>query len=97
MEQNTESKPLLPSPDILEVIDFCRQRHLDAERVGGWVWVEFGQKPPRPLRQELRQMGFVWSSRRGKWAHNCGKPSKSAHDSTPWDTYEHTIVSRSNG
>lgn len=95
MEQQTES--LLPMPDILEVITFCREHQLDAERVGGWVWVEFPEKPPRSLRQELRQMGFVWSSRRGKWANNCGRPSKSAHDSLPWDTYDHSIVSRSNG
>lgn len=97
MEQTTQSQPLFAAPDILDVIDFCRKHNLNAERVGGWIWVDFPEKPPKTMRQKMREFGFVWSSRRGMWAHNCGKPSKSAYDSHPWDTYEHTSVSRGNG
>ena len=85
------------SPEILEVIAFCRQSHFDAERVGSWVWVTFPEKPPKETRKSLREFGFIWSPRRGKWAHNCGKPSKPAYESTPWETYDHTVISRANG
>jgi len=83
------------TPDVLQVIDFCRQHKLDAERVGGWIWVSFPDKPPKALRTQLKDIGFRWSASRGKWAHNCGKPCLSAQQSNPWDTYEHYLVSRS--
>ena len=97
MEHTKQSQPLLDGPDLIDVIAFCKQHNLNAEKVGGWVWVDFPEKPPKPLRQQLRSFGFVWSSRRGMWAHNCGKPSKSAYDSHPWDKYPHTTISRANG
>ena len=97
MKNETPTPSLLDGPDLIDVIDFCRKHNLNAERVGHWIWVDFPEKPPKTLRQKMRQFGFVWSSRRGMWAHNCGKPAKSAYQSHPWDTYPHSTVSRANG
>jgi hypothetical protein len=35
----------------------------------------------------MRLLGFIYSSRRRKWAHNCGVPSKSAMQSDPFEKY----------
>ena len=75
------------------VIEFCRNHDLDAEKVGSWVWVSFEETPGDELRQEMKDLGFRWSPRRKKWAHNCGTPTKSAHQSSPWEKYEHFPVS----
>ena len=80
----------------VEVISFCRGLNLNAELVGQWVWVTFAERPERDLLRKLKQMGFRWSKRRGKWANNCGHPAKSAHQSNPWETYSHRFVSGSN-
>lgn len=76
---------------LLEVISFCKELNLDAERVGQWVWVTFAQKPCKATRKALKDMGFRWSKRRGKWAHNCGRPTKSSNGD-PWEKYEHYKV-----
>ena len=60
----------------MEVVEFCKARALDAELVGRWIWVTFESKPPAEIRQELKDFGFRWSPRRGRWAHNCGYPSR---------------------
>lgn len=80
-------------PTSTEVVEFCRQYDLDAEIVGGWVWVTFESTPEAALRQALKDFGFRWSPRRKKWAHNCGGPSKSARFSNPWEKYDHFPVS----
>ena len=77
-----------------QVIAYCQFQHLDAERVGSWVWVSFDEKPPQETREQLKEYGFKYSPRRKKWAHNCGHPTKSAHNSNPWETYDHATVSR---
>ena len=61
---------------IIEVIEFCRDLRLTADVVGRWVWVTFAAKPNADIRQALKDYGFRWSSRRHKWAHNCGHPTK---------------------
>ena len=81
------------TPDLEEVIDFCRSRELNAEKVGGWVLVSFDEAPSDEIRQAMKELGFRWSPRRKKWAHNCGQPSKSARQSSPWQKYEHFPVS----
>ena len=45
------------------------------------------------LRQAMKDLGFRWSPRRKKWAHNCGTPSKSARVVNPWDKYHHQPIS----
>lgn len=80
-------------PTSEEVISFCRQYDLDAEKVGGWIWVSFAETPDEAMRQSLKDFGFRWSPRRRKWAHNCGTPTKSAKVSSPWDKYDHFPVS----
>ena len=80
-------------PTSEEVIRFCRQYDLEAEKVGGWVWVSFDETPDEAMRQSLKDFGFRWSPRRKKWAHNCGTPSKSARQSNPWEKYDHFPVS----
>ena len=80
-------KSQTPPRSVIEVVDFCREHNLHAELVGKWVWVEFDYKPDRQMRDRLKAFGFIWSARRGKWAHNCGHPTQSAHQSNPWDKY----------
>lgn len=80
-------------PTSAEVVEFCRQYDLDAEIVGGWVWVTFEQAPDEGLRQALKDFGFRFSPRRKKWAHNCGAPTKSAYIANPWEKYDHFAVS----
>ena len=84
------------NPNVLQVVDFCRSLDLDAELVGEWVWVTFEEKPSEIMIKGLKDFGFKWSKRRGKWAHNCGKPTKSARVSNPWDKYNHRTVSGPN-
>ncbi len=86
-EQNTHS--------AIEVASFCKEHNLNAEIVGRWVWVTFAKKPDTAIRRLLKEFGFRWSGRRKKWAHNCGHPSKSAMQSSPWDKYEHRVISSS--
>ena len=76
-----------------QVIDFCRSHDLDAEKVGSWVWVSFEETPDEAIRQAMKDLGFRFSPRRKKWAHNCGTPTKSAHQSSPWQKYDHQPVS----
>lgn len=87
-----ESQP----PNVFEVIDFCTQLDLQAELVGKWIWVSFDEKPDRQLRRTLKDFGFRWSKRRGKWAHNCGHPTKSASLSDPWEKYPHRTLTGQN-
>lgn len=84
------------TPNVLQVVEYCRSLGLDAELVGEWVWVTFEEKPSKEMLKTLKNFGFKWSQRRGKWAHNCGKPTKSAHVSNPWDKYNHRTVSGPN-
>jgi hypothetical protein len=58
--------------NIIEVCEFCRENHLEADVVGRWVWVKFAEKPSSEIRTLLKEFGFRWSKRRGEWAHNCG-------------------------
>ena len=51
------------------------------------------ETPDDELRREMKDLGFRWSPRRKKWAHNCGTPTKSAHQSSPWEKYDHAPVS----
>ena len=81
------------NPNVLQVVEFCRSLGLDAELVGEWVWVTFAEKPDAEIRKSLKDFGFKWSKRRGKWAHNCGKPTKPARVGNPWDKYNHRTVS----
>lgn len=77
------------------VVEFCRSYDLNAEIVGGWVWVTFETVPDAAMRQLLKDFGFRYSPRRKKWAHNCGGPTKSARFSNPWEKYDHFPVSGS--
>jgi hypothetical protein len=78
--------------NVIEVVEFCEQHQLDAELVGRWVWVTFSSKPSAAIRQSLKDFGFRWSRRRGKWAHNCGHPSRSSAGN-PWIKYGHRRIS----
>jgi hypothetical protein len=80
------------TPGIMEVANFCKELNLKAELVGRWIWVSFSEKPDTAVRKALKDFGFRWSGRRGKWAHNCGTPSKSAMQSNPWDKYDHSVI-----
>ena len=79
--------------DILEVVNFCNRLKLQAEQVGHWVWVTFQEKPKPFILKALKDFGFRWSRRRGKWAHNCGSPSMSGQGD-PWQKYPHCVVSQ---
>ena len=92
-EQTTTAAETNHTPDLEEVVNFCRSPDLNAEQVGSWIWVSFEETPDDELRQEMKDLGFRWSPRRKKWAHNCGTPTKSAHQSNPWEKYQHFPVS----
>ena len=64
---------------IIEVLQWVQDHNLSqiAEVVGRWVWLTFQAKPDEALRSELKAFGFRWVPRRGRWAHNCGHPSRS--------------------
>ena len=63
--------------NLIEVIDFCQKNGFhQAEIVGRWVWLSFEQKPNAEIRQKLKDFGFRWVHRRGRWAHNCGHYSR---------------------
>ena len=80
---------------ITEVIEFCKQNKLTAELVGCWVWVSFDEKPDEDTRKLLKEAGFRWIRKRGKWAHNCGIRCRAGKQS-PWDKYEHRYISVAN-
>jgi hypothetical protein len=82
-ESTEESK----SKNLIEVLEFCKERNLPARVVGKWVWIEFESKPSAEIRQALKDFGFRWSRRRGQWSHNCGHPTKPAQGYAPWDKY----------
>ena len=86
METVQENKS--KSKSIIEVLEFCKDQALPARVVGKWVWVEFDSKPNAEIRQSLKDFGFRWSKRRGQWSHNCGRPTKPAHNYRPWDKYQ---------
>ena len=73
---------------IIEVLEFCKAQNLPARVVGRWVWIQFDSKPDAELRQALKDFGFRWSRRREQWAHNCGLPTRPAHNYKPWDKYQ---------
>lgn len=78
--------------NLIEVVEFCKEHQLDAEVVGRWVWITFQSKPDADTRNMLKSFGFRWSPRRGKWAHNCGHPSRSS-TGNPWLKYRHCRIS----
>jgi hypothetical protein len=80
------------APSTFEVIAFCKQLNVTAELVGRWIWVSFPEAPDEATRKALKEYGFRWSARRGKWAHNCGVPTKSAHQTDPWQKYGSKVV-----
>ncbi len=78
---------------IAELIEFCKQNKFIAELVGCWVWVSFDEKPEPEIRNTLKSAGFRWVKKRGKWAHNCGRPCRSSKGN-PWEKYEHQYISQ---
>ena len=78
---------------IVDVLEFCLDRDLPAEIVGRWVWLQFPEKPSKETRDALKAAGFRWVKIRGKWAHNCGVPSKKGTGDPYWK-YGHVRASR---
>ena len=74
------------------VIRFCRDNKLPAYVVGRWVWISFESKPDTDVRAGLKAAGFIWSSRRGRWAHNCGYHTTKGK-CVPWFKYGEVAVS----
>jgi hypothetical protein len=74
--------------NLIEVIEFVKAHDLApfAEVVGRWVWLSFPDKPSAHVREQIKDFGFRWIQKRGRWAHNCGHYSMgSVHD--PRHTY----------
>ena len=91
MEDKNEKRRAIEAK-IAEVVEFCKKNQFIAELVGCWVWVSFDEKPDEETRKLLKDAGFRWVRKRGKWAHNCGRPCRSSK-SNPWDKYDHKYVS----
>jgi len=83
----SESQSVQQQFSTVEVVSFCLENNLNAEMVGKWVWVTFAEKPARQMCEALHRIGFVFSRRHRKWAHNCGHPTKSAFASDPFSKY----------
>jgi hypothetical protein len=66
------------SHNLVEVIEFVKVHGLSAhaEIVGRWLWLGFPDKPPADVREAIKAYGFRWIRKRGRWAHNCGHPSR---------------------
>ena len=92
MEEKNEKRREVEAK-IAEVVEFCKREKLTAELVGAWVWVSFDEKPDEETRKLLKDAGFRWVKKRGKWAHNCGIKCRAGKIS-PWDKYESTIISK---
>ena len=75
------------APNIVEVLQFCRENDLPARVVGRWVWIKFPSKPGPVMKEKLEEIGFRWSKRRKQFHNNCGHPSEPARDYEPWDRY----------
>jgi len=74
--------------NLIEVVEFVKANSLSpfAEIVGRWVWLTFPDKPSADVRGQIKDFGFRWIQKRGRWAHNCGHYSMgSVHD--PRNTY----------
>ena len=61
-----------------------------ARRVGAWIWIEFSQRPDKPTRTFLTNLGFHWNRKRSAWQHPCGRPSQRARSYDPRDKYDVT-------
>jgi len=77
--------------NVIEVCQFCKERQLNAELVGRWVWVLFDSKPDAETRKRMKDFGFRWVPSRGMWAHDCGYPSKRGKGH-PFHKYGHVPV-----
>ena len=76
-----------------QVVEFCKANHLQSYIVGRWVWLDaFDAPPPPQLRALLKAAGFRWIRKRGRWAHNCGHPTKSNPKITPWRKYGAVLI-----
>ncbi len=76
-----------PTEQTLETIEWCKENKISGLVVGAWVWVEFEEKPDADTRAALKEAGFRWIKKRGKWAHNGGVKSR-AGKGAPWHKYE---------
>ena len=89
MDNNSTDK--LKTQD--QVVEFCKVNRLQSYIVGRWVWLEaFDAPPPPELRAMLKDAGFKWIRKRGRWAHNCGHPTKSNPKITPWRKYGAVLI-----
>ena len=70
--------------NIVDVLEYCVDHKLPAEIVGRWVWVSFDTKPAQSVRAGMKAVGFRWSKRPGKWAHNCGHPTTRSNGDPFW-------------
>ena len=91
MEEKNEKRREVEAK-IAEVVEFCKQHKFTAELVGAWVWVSFEEKPDAETRKLLKDAGFRWVKKRGKWAHNCGIRTRGSKGN-PWEKYDHRYVS----
>jgi len=64
-----------------------------AYMVGRWVWVSFDTMPARSVLNELKALGFRWSSKRKAWQHPCGDTRRThARNYDPRDKYGRVAV-----
>ena len=80
--------------NVIDVVEFCKERELPARLVGRWVWIEFADKPGEDIRQALKETGFRWNRKRLAWQHNCGHYTRAAKGYDPRDKYGAVDIER---
>jgi len=50
---------------------------------GSWVWVTFDSKPDKSTREQLKELGYKWAPKKGKW-YFAGKP-RAGRKPMSWD------------
>jgi hypothetical protein len=71
-----------------EVIDLLPESVKEfASVVGCWVWLEFPEKPEKPIITSIKALGFKWNKDRKVWQHPCGKFCKFNDEEDPREKY----------
>lgn len=67
------------SQKIAEVLALSLPKSVEIALIGKWIWI---QGETRPYRNELKDLGFSWNSKRQSWQFHTGKKRKGRYNAT---------------